>query len=176
MAPLAVPSGEQKLQSRSANGPVFVLGVAAAFLVLQLLTANRYGYFGDEMYHMARGEHPVWGYVDQPPLIAGIAWLTRHLLGTSMFAIHLLPALAGFALVWLTGLIAREMGGGPFAQGLASMCTACAGVYLVLHHLFTMNAFEPFDLDGMCLRGNPDREDRKPEAVVVVRSPRRDWS
>jgi hypothetical protein len=97
------------------------------------------------MYHMACGEHMAWGYVDQPPLIAVIAWLTRHLLGTSLFAIHVLPALAGFTLVWLTGRIARELGGGPFAQGLASLCTACAGVYLVLHHLFTMNALEPLN-------------------------------
>jgi len=95
------------------------------------------------MYHMACGEHLDWGYVDQPPLIAIFAWLTRHLFGTSLFAIHLFPALAGFALVWLAGLLARELGGGRFAQALAALCTACAGVYVVLHHLFTMNAFEP---------------------------------
>jgi hypothetical protein len=38
--------------------------------LLQLLFANRCGYFGDEMNHMAFGEHLAWGYVDQPPLIA----------------------------------------------------------------------------------------------------------
>jgi hypothetical protein len=92
---------------------------------------------------MACGAHLAWGYVDQPPLIAVFAWLTRHLFGTSLFAIHFFPAVAGFALVWLTGLITRELGGGRFAQGLAALCTACAGVYLILHHLFTMNAFEP---------------------------------
>ena len=117
--------------------------IAGAFLLFQLLTANRYGYFGDEMYHMACGEHLAWGYVDQPPLIGLIAWVTRHLFGTSLLAIRLLPALAGSTLVWLTGRITRELGGGRYAQTLASLCTACAGVYLVLFHLFTMNAFEP---------------------------------
>ena len=31
-----------------------------------------------------------------------------------MFAVHVIPAIAGAALVWLTGLLAREMG----AEGL----------------------------------------------------------
>jgi hypothetical protein len=125
------------------SGPAIVWLIAASVLLLHLLTASRYGYFGDEMYHMACGEHLAWGYVDQPPLIAVFAWLTRHLFGTSLFAVHLLPAFAGLVLIWLTGLITRELGGRGFAQGLAALCTACAGVYLILHHLFTMNAFEP---------------------------------
>ena len=129
--------------SRLASGPAIVLYIAAAVLILQLATASRYGYFGDEMYHMACGEHMAWGYVDQPPLIAVFAWLTRHLFGTSVFAIRLFPAFASFALVWLTGLLTRELGGGRFAQGLAALCSACAGVYIILGHLFTMNVFEP---------------------------------
>ena len=129
--------------SRFTSAPAIVWYIAVAVLVLQLATANRYGYFGDEMYHMACGEHMAWGYVDQPPLIAVFAWLTRHLFGTSVFAIRLFPAIASFALVWLTGLLARELGGGRFAQGLAALCSACAGVYLILGHLFTMNVFEP---------------------------------
>ena len=133
-------------ESRSSSytrGPAIVLYIATAVLALQLATANRYGYFGDEMYHMACGEHMAWGYVDQPPLIAVFAWLTRHLFGTSLFAIRLFPALASFVLVWLAGLLTRELGGGRFAQGLAALCSACAGVYLILGHLFTMNVFEP---------------------------------
>lgn len=115
----------------------------AAKLALHLLTASRYGYFGDELYHMACGEHLAWGYVDQPPLIALLAWLTRHSLGISLFAIHFLPAIAGAALVCLTGLITRELGGGRFARALAGLSVACAGIFLIIGHLFAMNAFEP---------------------------------
>ncbi|MBZ5513578.1 MAG: glycosyltransferase family 39 protein [Acidobacteriia bacterium] len=139
------PSSYQQVKEESwfAGGPAIVWYVAASVLALHLLTANRYGYFGDEMYFMACGEHLAWGYVDQPPLIAVFAWLTRHLFGTSVFAIHVFPALAGFALVWLTGRITRELGGGRFAQGLAALTTACAGVYLIGYHILTMYAFEP---------------------------------
>ena len=139
-----VSSDEQtKRHSWFASGPAVVWYIAGSVTLLHLFTGSRYGYFGDEFYHMACGEHLAWGYVDQPPLIALFAWLTRHLFGTSVFSVRLLPALAGLLTVWLTGLIARELGGGRFAQGLAALCAACAGIYLVLDHLFTMNAFEP---------------------------------
>ncbi|MGO9323344.1 MAG: glycosyltransferase family 39 protein [Terracidiphilus sp.] len=144
MAAGAVSSNEEGARhSQLTSGPALVWSIAGSVTLLQLLTANRYGYFGDEFYHMACGEHLAWGYVDQPPLIALFGWLTRHLFGTSLFAIRLLPALAVLLTVWLTGRIARELGGGRFSQGLAALCNACAGGYLVLGHLFTMNAFEP---------------------------------
>ena len=144
MSTTSVSSYEQvKRQSWFGSGPGFVWYIAGSVTLLQLLTANRYGYFGDEMYHMACGGHLAWGYVDQPPLIALATWFTRHVFVTSVFAVHLLPAIAGLALVWLTGVITRELGGGRFAQALAALCSACAGVYLILFHIFTMNAFEP---------------------------------
>ena len=129
--------------SHWSSGPALAAYVAGALLLLHLLTASRFGYFGDEMYHLACGQHLAWGYVDQPPLIALVAWLVRHTLGTSLLAIRFLPALAGAATVLLTGAIAREMGGGRFAQFLSALCVACSSVYLVLNYLFTMNAWEP---------------------------------
>jgi hypothetical protein len=142
-SPAATAAAAPQPVSRWSGGPALVAYVAGALLLLHLLTASRYGYFGDEMYHLACGEHLAWGYVDQPPLIALVAWLVRHTLGTSLLAIRFLPALAGAATVLLTGAITRQMGGGRFAQFLAAMCVACSSVYLVLNYLFTMNAWEP---------------------------------
>jgi hypothetical protein len=112
-------------------------------LLLHLSVASRYGYFGDELYFLACGEHLDWGYVDQPPLIGLVSWLVRHTLGTSLLAIRSVSALAAAALVWVTARIAAELGGGRFAQALAALCAAFGGVYLVIGYLFTMNAFEP---------------------------------
>jgi hypothetical protein len=142
-APAAAVTAPAKAASRWASGPALVAYVAGGLLVLHLLTASRYGYFGDEMYHLACGEHLSWGYVDQPPLIALVAWLVRHTLGTSLLAIRFVPALAGAATVLVTGAIARELGGGRFAQTLAGLCVACSSVYLVINYLFSMNAWEP---------------------------------
>ena len=125
------------------TGPAIVLYLAAAKLLLHLLTANRYGIFRDELYYLACAEHLDWGYVDQPPLIAVIAFIVRRVFGESLFGLRLLPAIAGAALVWLTGKITREMGGGRFAQATAALAVTAVPIYLVFHHWLTMNAFEP---------------------------------
>ena len=101
------------------SGPAIVLLLAAAKFLFHLLTAGRYGIFRDELYYLACAEHLDFGYVDQPPLIALVAWIARHLFGESLLGLRLLPALAGAATVWLTGKLTREMGGGAVAQALA---------------------------------------------------------
>jgi hypothetical protein len=125
------------------SGPAIVLSLALAKFLFHLVTAGRYGIFRDELYYLACSEHLDFGYVDQPPLIAFVTWLARHLFGESLLGLRLLPALAGAATVWLTGKLAREMGGGVFAQALAALAVIAAPIYLLLHHWLTMNAFEP---------------------------------
>jgi hypothetical protein len=117
--------------------------LAAIRLAVQFCGINQYGFFRDELYYMACGEHLAWGYVDQPPLIALIAWIVRHTLGDSLVAIRLLPALAGAATVFLTGALARELGGSRFAQLLAATSVVFAPAYLAFDSFFSMNAFEP---------------------------------
>src|SRR5262245_66555195 len=100
-------------------GPL-VLVIAAATLLVHLVTSNGYGVFRDEFYYLACADHLDWGYVDHPPLSILLLWLQRALLGESMFAIRLLPALAHAGLVLLAARIARELPGGRFAPGLAA--------------------------------------------------------
>src|ERR671922_2138755 len=88
---------KQILSNRFASGPALVAYVAGAKLLLHLLTADRYGIFRDELYYLACSEHLAAGYVDQPPLIALLAWFARHVFGTSLLGLRLLPALAGAA-------------------------------------------------------------------------------
>ena len=125
------------------SGTAILIGLAATKLVIQLSGIAHYGFFRDELYYMACGEHLAWGYVDQPPLIALIAWLARHLLGNSVFALRIGCALAGSAVVYFTGILARELGGGRFAQTLAAICIFFAPGYLAFDSFFSMNAFEP---------------------------------
>jgi hypothetical protein len=141
--PLAVVSKANREPSPFASGTAIVLYVAFVRIVLYLIAGPNYGYFRDELYYLACGEHPAWGYVDQPPLIAWIAWFLQHSTGTSILALRLLPALAGAATVILAGLVARELGGGRWAMFLASLAALMAPVLLAFSHLFTMNAFDP---------------------------------
>jgi hypothetical protein len=63
----------------------------------------------------------------------------------SEFAVERSPAAGsgGAALVWLTGKLTREMGGGRFAQGMAALAVVVVPAYLILHHWLTDNAWEP---------------------------------
>jgi hypothetical protein len=118
-------------------------GITAIKLLLHLYAGRHYGYYVDELYYLACADHLAWGYVDQPPLIALIARTVRLLLGDSLPAIHLLPALAGAAKVALTALIARELGGRRFAIGLAGLTVLLAPGFLAVDNWLSMNAFEP---------------------------------
>jgi 4-amino-4-deoxy-L-arabinose transferase-like glycosyltransferase len=120
-----------------------VLGLAACKLLIELYSGQQYGYFRDELYYLACSRHLAWGYVDQPPLIALIAWLVRSTIGDSLAAIRLLPALAGACEVVLTALIARELGGKKVAQCLAALAALVAGGMLAIDSFLSMNAFEP---------------------------------
>lgn len=108
-----------------------------------MASAGRYGYFRDELYYAACGQRLAWGYVDHAPLAPFLARLTRLLLGDSLFSLRFLPALSAAAKVLLAGWIARELGGGRFAQFLAALTILCAPIYLTFDNIFTMNAFEP---------------------------------
>ncbi|MFC5865441.1 glycosyltransferase family 39 protein [Acidicapsa dinghuensis] len=117
--------------------------VALVRVAIYIVAARNYGYFRDELYYLACGEHPAWGYMDQPPLIAWIAWLLEHTIGVSLYALRLLPMLADVGSIVLTGLLARKLGSKRWAMFLASLAVLVAPIYLTLSHLFTMNAFDP---------------------------------
>jgi 4-amino-4-deoxy-L-arabinose transferase-like glycosyltransferase len=137
-----------------------VLALAGLACLIHFLCNAHYGYFRDELYFAACGEHLAWGYVDQAPLIALVARVSRALFGDSLSALRFFPALASGATVWVGGAIARELGGRRFAQGLAAMAVLAAPIYLTFGNLLTMNAFEPL-LWGLC-------------ALVAIRAIRRE--
>jgi 4-amino-4-deoxy-L-arabinose transferase-like glycosyltransferase len=103
-------------------------------LVLHLATSTRYGYFRDALYYLACSEHLAFGYVDQPPLIALLAWIARHTLGASLPALLLWPALAGTARVFLVAMFARELGAQRFGVALAAVLAATPAVWWIMDH------------------------------------------
>jgi len=119
-----------------------LLGIAAVLVALLLLVAGRYGYHRDELYFLVASRHLAWGYVDQPPLTPALAGLARLLFGDWLPGLRLLPALAVGALVVVTGLIARELGGGRAAQLLAAACVAASGLTIAVGHLHSTTTYD----------------------------------
>ena len=113
-----------------------VLLVAGVMFVGLMALSGAYGFHGDEMYYVVAGQHPAFGYVDQPPLTPFLSAASVALLGVSPTAIRLLPALEMALVVILAALIARDLGGSRRAQILAAITAALSG-YLGAGHLDT---------------------------------------
>lgn len=131
------------IKSHWASLTAIAIYFAIIKLLIHLFTNGQYGYFRDELYHLAAAQHLDWGYVDFPPLVALIAKISTVFLGTSLPAIRFLPAVAGALMVLLTGLIVKELGGNRFAVILACLSVLIASIYLIFDTLLLMNAFEP---------------------------------
>jgi hypothetical protein len=130
-------------EAKSSSGPQIVFAIAVAAFLAQMITATRYGIFRDELYYLDCVRHLSWGYVDQPPLIAFLAWLEHHVTGDSLYSLRFLPALAGALTVWLSGRFARVLGADSFGQSLAALAVFVSPAFLAGFHILTMNAFEP---------------------------------
>src|SRR5512136_105054 len=118
----------KKLLSRQTllSDTAILIYLALFKLILHWLTSGGYGYFRDEFYYIAASQRLQFGYLEFPPMIALITAFTRATLGESLFALHFFPALAGALLVLLTGLMARALGGGRFAQIFSALAALAA--------------------------------------------------
>jgi Dolichyl-phosphate-mannose-protein mannosyltransferase len=119
------------------------LAIAAISFCAHLAANNQYDVFRDELYFMACGERPAFGYVDQPPLIPLIAGASHALFGTALAPLRLLPALAMAATAGLTAKFAGDLGGGRFAQWLSGIAVLLAPVFLVNGLLLSTDMLQP---------------------------------
>ena len=119
-----------------------LLALSAIKFLVHLFTSQGFGYFRDELYYIAASKHLDFGYVDFPPFIALVTRLIRGTMGESLSALHLLPALTGAVLVFLTGWMARQFGAGPFGQGLAALATLVAPQFLGVNSILSMDSFD----------------------------------
>src|SRR5208337_5429766 len=124
---------------RANNGMLAVAAIAAATFALHMVFNARYGYFRDEFDYIICGNHPAWGYVDQPPLVPILTRIVRTIFGDSLRSIRLMPVLSTSALILLTGVITRELGGRRFAVVLSALTILIAPIYLSGGSLLTAN-------------------------------------
>ncbi|MBB2942556.1 hypothetical protein FB565_002269 [Actinoplanes lutulentus] len=94
--------------------------IAAGATLLLLITANRYDYHRDELYFRMLGQHPQWGYVDQPPFTPLLARLGIEFFGDTVWGMRVPFALVLGLTALVAAVIAREVGGGAVAQSIAA--------------------------------------------------------
>ncbi|HEY5015568.1 MAG TPA: glycosyltransferase family 39 protein [Streptosporangiaceae bacterium] len=111
--------------------------IAGAAFAVEMAVSTRYGYHRDELYFLAAGRHPAFGYVDQPPLTPLLARLSAVVSGNSLVVLRLIPALAMAALVAATAVMSRLLGAGRTGQVLAALAAATCFEFLGAMHLLT---------------------------------------
>ncbi|MEV4124474.1 glycosyltransferase family 39 protein [Nocardia sp. NPDC049707] len=129
-------------EGRPALAVVGVGAVAAMALAVLLFSASRYDYFGDELYFLAAGRRPSFGYADQGPVVPMLARLMDTIAPGNFFVLRL-PVVALTVLgVVLCAVIARELGGGRIAQIFAAIAYATSPFLLLQGKMLTTNAVD----------------------------------
>src|SRR5580693_8855395 len=96
-----------------------LLVLAALRLLLHTLTNGQYGFHRDELATLDDARHLAWGYVAYPPITPFFGRVSLTLFGTSLAGFRFFASVAQAIALFLTGLIAKELGGKRGAQLLA---------------------------------------------------------
>jgi hypothetical protein len=143
-------TSDQLLASHRPATGLLVTLAGVSFVAHMLVAGNPlgpsgsegYGYFRDELYYIADGRHLQAGYVDQPLLMGWLAALMRVIAGDSLVAIHVIPALACALIIVVTGLMARELGGGRVAQLVAGVAALFTLDFMATGSIFSMDVLD----------------------------------
>ena len=114
----------------------------AILALLYLPLAGRYDIFRNELYFIACGRHPAFGYADLPPLVPLIAAATQ-LFGDNSWLLRIPSILAALALIPLTADFARVLGGDRTAAWMAAIAAAIAPMLIGLAATLGTPSFEP---------------------------------
>jgi 4-amino-4-deoxy-L-arabinose transferase-like glycosyltransferase len=127
---------------------LIIIFAAVVKFALHMFIAPGYGYFGDELYTIALSRHLALGYVDLPPLVPALMAFSRALLGESLFAMHIVPALAGSATLVFVCLIAKAFGGKAYAVVVSALGFIFVPLWLGLDSIFCYDCIDQLVLAG----------------------------
>src|SRR5215469_2256740 len=113
---MATQTIEQTSATATRSSTALLLAIASAIVLLHLLTNSRYGFHRDELQVLSDARHLDWGFVAYPPLTPFVERISLSLFGLSLVGLRLFSVLAQALAIIVTGLTARELGGGRLAQ------------------------------------------------------------
>jgi hypothetical protein len=120
----------------------FLLVIAAAVVVLHIATNNRYGFHRDELQFLSDARHLDWGFVSYPPFTPFIEHIGLSLFGLSLVGLRIFSVIAQAAVVYVSGLMARELGGSLPAQVTAALAVALSPLPLFEGTEFQYSSFD----------------------------------
>jgi len=119
-----------------------LLAIAAAIAVLHIATNNRYGFHRDELQFLSDARHLDWGFVSYPPFTPFVEHIGLAIFGLSLVGLRLFSVIAQAAVVYVSGLMARDLGGGRLAQVAAALAVALSPLPLFEGTEFQYSSFD----------------------------------
>jgi hypothetical protein len=119
-----------------------LLGIAAVVAILHLATNNRYGFHRDELQFLSDARHLDWGFVAYPPLTPFLERVGLSIFGLSMVGLRLFSVIAQAAVIVVSGLMARELGGQRLAQVATALAVALSPLPLFEGTEFQYSSFD----------------------------------
>jgi 4-amino-4-deoxy-L-arabinose transferase-like glycosyltransferase len=129
-------------QMNSRTDTIAVLAIAAAIALVHLLTNQRYGFHRDELQFLSDARHMDWGFVAYPPLTPVLERISLAVFGVSLVGLRLFSVIAQALAIVVTGLMARELGGGRLARVTAALAVALSPLPLFQGTEFQYSSFD----------------------------------
>jgi Dolichyl-phosphate-mannose-protein mannosyltransferase len=111
-------------------------------VILQTFTNGAYGFHRDEFGTLDAARDLAWGYVAYPPFTPFVARIALTLFGPSLIGFRFFSVLAQGCIMLLAGLIVRELGGGRWAQVLATLAVGFSPTSMVTATLLEYVTFD----------------------------------
>ncbi|HXS75465.1 MAG TPA: glycosyltransferase family 39 protein [Terracidiphilus sp.] len=133
MAELRVPPAPAG-QNRDAGAAyvisdlLLLISIAAVFALGHILTNGRYGFHRDELQFLSDARHLDWGFVAYPPFTPFIERVGLTLFGFSLIGLRLFSVIAQAAVIVVSGLMARDLGGSRLAKIATALSVGLSGL------------------------------------------------
>lgn len=134
------PLNDIRNSDRSYAG--FILIFVVIKIVLNLFAIGHFGFQRDELLHLALGDHLDWGFKEVPPFIALLAKISTTIFGDSVFATRIFSTIFSGLIIWFTGRMVIEFGGGKFGIALACLAIIFSPAFAASGYLFQPVVFD----------------------------------
>ncbi|UWZ83441.1 glycosyltransferase family 39 protein [Occallatibacter riparius] len=124
----------------SSTAALWLLGLA--FTAVHLLAGTRYGFHRDELLTYSNARDLQWGYVVYPPLTAFLGRVELILFGTSLLGFRFFAAIACGLVTFLSGLMARSMGGSRRAIFVSAFAASIGGAVFFTGSFMSYMSFD----------------------------------
>src|SRR5204862_96709 len=119
-----------------------LLLITLAAAIFHIATNGRYGFHRDELQVLSDARHLDWGFVPYPPMTPFLENISLHLFGLSLIGLRLFSVIAQSIAIFVTGRMARELGGHPLAQITAALSVALSPLPLFEATEFQYSSFD----------------------------------